>query len=38
MFKLGLSINEDAGEVVADMPPLEEAEADAEGSKMEKVN
>ncbi|KAJ8425735.1 hypothetical protein Cgig2_025691 [Carnegiea gigantea] len=33
MLKLGLSIDEDAGDVDVDMPVLEEA--DAEGSKME---
>jgi molecular chaperone HtpG len=33
-----LSIDEDAGEGDADMPPLEEADADAEGSKMEEVD
>ncbi|KAK3436631.1 hypothetical protein EUGRSUZ_C01179 [Eucalyptus grandis] len=40
MLKLGLSIDEDAGEGDADMPPLEdaEAEAEAEGSKMEEVD
>ncbi|RYR79741.1 hypothetical protein Ahy_A01g004548 [Arachis hypogaea] len=38
MLKLGLSIDEDAGDVDADMPPLEEADADAEGSKMEEVD
>ncbi|KAF1894741.1 hypothetical protein Lal_00021034 [Lupinus albus] len=38
MLKLGLSIDEDAGEVDADLPPLEEADADAEGSKMEEVD
>ena len=39
MLKLGLSIDEDAAEADADMPPLEEeAEADAEGSKMEEVD
>lgn len=40
MLKLGLSIDEDAGEADADMPPLEEADADAdaEGSKMEEVD
>ncbi|GMN59161.1 hypothetical protein TIFTF001_028258 [Ficus carica] len=38
MLKLGLSIDEDAGEGDADMPPLEDAEADAEGSKMEEVD
>ncbi|KAG8365175.1 hypothetical protein BUALT_Bualt18G0077000 [Buddleja alternifolia] len=38
MLKLGLSIDEDAGEADADMPALEEGEADAEGSKMEEVD
>ncbi|KAF2310606.1 hypothetical protein GH714_015369 [Hevea brasiliensis] len=40
MLKLGLSIDEDAGEGDADMPALEEADADAdaEGSKMEEVD
>ncbi|KAL5548751.1 hypothetical protein UlMin_003982 [Ulmus minor] len=38
MLKLGLSIDDDAGEADADMPPLEEADADAEGSKMEEVD
>ncbi|MED6126031.1 Heat shock cognate protein 80 [Stylosanthes scabra] len=38
MLKLGLSIDEDAGDVDADMPPLEEADVDAEGSKMEEVD
>ncbi|KAG7957960.1 hypothetical protein I3843_11G201700 [Carya illinoinensis] len=39
MLKLGLSIDdEEAGDGDADMPPLEEAEADAEGSKMEEVD
>ncbi|KAK2392679.1 heat shock cognate protein [Trifolium repens] len=37
MLKLGLSIDEDATENDADMPPLEEADADAEGSKMEEM-
>ncbi|CAM8903634.1 unnamed protein product [Rhodiola kirilowii] len=38
MLKLGLNIDEEAGEDV-DMPALEEAdEADAEGSKMEEVD
>ncbi|XVF03596.1 hypothetical protein REPUB_Repub05bG0006900 [Reevesia pubescens] len=39
MLKLGLSIDEDAGDADADaeMPPLEE-DADAEGSKMEEVD
>ncbi|CBI25731.3 unnamed protein product, partial [Vitis vinifera] len=35
MMKLGLSIDEDGPEADTDMPPLEEADADAEGSKME---
>ncbi|CAA3005140.1 heat shock cognate 80 [Olea europaea subsp. europaea] len=38
MLKLGLSIDEDAGEADADMPPLEDADADADGSKMEEVD
>ncbi|KAK4781394.1 hypothetical protein SAY86_015496 [Trapa natans] len=38
MLKLGLSIDEDAVEGDADMPPLEDADADAEGSKMEEVD
>ncbi|KAF4362354.1 hypothetical protein F8388_008238 [Cannabis sativa] len=38
MLKLGLSIDEDAVETDAEMPPLEDAEADAEGSKMEEVD
>ncbi|OVA05115.1 Heat shock protein Hsp90 family [Macleaya cordata] len=40
MLKLGLSIDEDSGDAEADtdMPPLEEADADAEGSKMEEVD
>ncbi|KAL0310921.1 UNVERIFIED_CONTAM: Heat shock protein 90-2 [Sesamum angustifolium] len=40
MLKLGLSIDEDAGEADVDMPPLEDADADAdaEGSKMEEVD
>ncbi|QCE01863.1 molecular chaperone HtpG [Vigna unguiculata] len=38
MLKLGLSIDEDAGDADADMPPLEDADADAEGSKMEEVD
>ncbi|KAK4275281.1 hypothetical protein QN277_018393 [Acacia crassicarpa] len=41
MLKLGLSIDEDAGEAEdAAMPPLEDADADAdaEGSKMEEVD
>ncbi|KAK4778581.1 hypothetical protein SAY86_006109 [Trapa natans] len=37
MLKLGLSIDEDAGEADADMAPLEDADADAE-SKMEEVD
>ncbi|KAM7522332.1 hypothetical protein LguiA_012234 [Lonicera macranthoides] len=38
MLKLGLSIDDDGAEADADMPPLEEADADAEGSKMEVVD
>uniref|UniRef100_A0A2P2M1B8 Heat shock cognate protein 80 n=1 Tax=Rhizophora mucronata TaxID=61149 RepID=A0A2P2M1B8_RHIMU len=38
MLKLGLSIDEDAADGDADMPPLEDADADAEGSKMEEVD
>lgn len=38
MLKLGLSIEEDAGDADADMPPLEDAADDAEGSKMEEVD
>ncbi|PHT52725.1 Heat shock protein 81-3 [Capsicum baccatum] len=38
MLKLGLSIDEDGGDAEADMPPLEDPEADAEGSKMEEVD
>ncbi|GAB4845892.1 Heat shock cognate protein 80 [Ancistrocladus abbreviatus] len=38
MLKLGLSIDEDAGEADVDMPPLEDADADGEGSKMEEVD
>ncbi|KAM7499031.1 hypothetical protein LguiA_023445 [Lonicera macranthoides] len=39
MLKLGLSIDDDeAGEGDADMPTLEEADVDAEGSKMEEVD
>jgi molecular chaperone HtpG len=39
MLKLGLSIDDDdAAEGDADMPPLEEADADTEGSKMEEVD
>ncbi|KAK6162645.1 hypothetical protein DH2020_002486 [Rehmannia glutinosa] len=38
MLKLGLSIDDDAVEADVDMPPLEEADADAEGSKMEEVD
>ncbi|XP_028771514.1 heat shock cognate protein 80 [Neltuma alba] len=38
MLKLGLSIDDDAGDGDADMPPLEDADADAEGSKMEEVD
>ncbi|WOG98473.1 hypothetical protein DCAR_0417816 [Daucus carota subsp. sativus] len=37
MLKLGLSIDEDADDADAEMPPLEEAD-DAEGSKMEEVD
>nr|XP_017252072.1 PREDICTED: heat shock protein 82-like [Daucus carota subsp. sativus] len=39
MLKLGLSIDDDDEAVEAeDMPSLEEADADAEGSKMEEVD
>ncbi|OVA19734.1 Heat shock protein Hsp90 family [Macleaya cordata] len=40
MLKLGLSIDEESGDAEedADMPALEEADADAEGSKMEEVD
>ncbi|CAN6556169.1 unnamed protein product [Malus baccata var. baccata] len=38
MLKLGLSIDDDAVEGDAEMPPLEDADADAEGSKMEEVD
>ena len=38
MLKLGLSIDEDGGDAEADMPALEDPEADAEGSKMEEVD
>ncbi|XP_023005321.1 heat shock protein 90-2 [Cucurbita maxima] len=39
MLKLGLSIDEEDGaEGDAEMPPLEDADADAEGSKMEEVD
>ncbi|XP_059277355.1 heat shock cognate protein 80-like [Lycium ferocissimum] len=38
MLKLGLSIDEDSGDAETDMPPLEDTEADAEGSKMEEVD
>jgi len=38
MLKLGLSIDDDAGEGDADIPALEEADIDAEGSKMEEVD
>ncbi|KAK7855545.1 heat shock cognate protein 80 [Quercus suber] len=40
MLKLGLSIDEEAGDGDAEMPALEEADADAdaEGSKMEEVD
>jgi molecular chaperone HtpG len=37
MLKLGLSIDDDATEADADMPPLE-ADAEEEGSKMEEVD
>ncbi|KAL1821406.1 hypothetical protein ACET3Z_016275 [Daucus carota] len=37
MLKLGLSIDEEADDADAEMPPLEEAD-DAEGSKMEEVD
>jgi molecular chaperone HtpG len=37
MLKLGLSIDEDAADDT-DMPPLEEADVDADGSKMEEVD
>ncbi|KAK7282112.1 hypothetical protein RIF29_10660 [Crotalaria pallida] len=35
MLKLGLSIDEDVADVDANMPPLEDDDADVEGSKME---
>uniref|UniRef100_A0A0A0LZ00 Histidine kinase/HSP90-like ATPase domain-containing protein n=1 Tax=Cucumis sativus TaxID=3659 RepID=A0A0A0LZ00_CUCSA len=38
MLKLGLSIDEESGEGDSEMPPLEDADADAEGSKMEEVD
>ncbi|XP_057962919.1 heat shock cognate protein 80-like [Malania oleifera] len=38
MLKLGLSIDEDSADVDADMPPLEDVDAEAEGSKMEEVD
>ena len=38
MLKLGLSIDEDTAEADTEMPALEEADADAEGSKMEEVD
>ncbi|KAF7145008.1 hypothetical protein RHSIM_Rhsim04G0010300 [Rhododendron simsii] len=38
MLKLGLSIDEESGDADMDMPPLEETDADAEGSKMEEVD
>ncbi|GAV59645.1 HSP90 domain-containing protein/HATPase_c_3 domain-containing protein [Cephalotus follicularis] len=38
MLKLGLSIDDDADEADADMPPLEDVDVDAEGSKMEEVD
>ncbi|CAM8985295.1 unnamed protein product [Rhodiola kirilowii] len=37
MLKLGLNIDED-NEADVEMPPLEEADADADGSKMEEVD
>ncbi|KAL2466893.1 Heat shock protein 90-4 [Abeliophyllum distichum] len=38
MLKLGLSIDDDSEEADVAMPPLEDADADAEGSKMEEVD
>ncbi|KAL1566955.1 Heat shock cognate protein 80 [Salvia divinorum] len=38
MLKLGLSIDDDATEADVDMPSLEEADAEADGSKMEEVD
>nr|GEV62308.1 heat shock cognate protein 80 [Tanacetum cinerariifolium] len=38
MLKLGLSIDDDAGEGDVDIPALEEADVDADGSKMEEVD
>ncbi|NBH76521.1 hypothetical protein D3Z29_11750, partial [Rodentibacter pneumotropicus] len=38
MLKLGLSIDDDAADADVEMPPLEEADADADGSKMEEVD
>nr|DAD17798.1 TPA_asm: hypothetical protein HUJ06_019261 [Nelumbo nucifera] len=40
MLKLGISIDKDGGDadVDADMPPLEDADAVAEGGKMEEVD
>ncbi|KAL8120806.1 hypothetical protein AgCh_017839 [Apium graveolens] len=38
MLKLGLSIDDDDVEAETDMPPLEEADADAEGSKIKEVD
>ncbi|KAK1404930.1 Heat shock cognate protein 80 [Heracleum sosnowskyi] len=38
MLKLGLSIDDEAEEADADMPPLDEADADTEESKMEEVD
>ncbi|KAK2994239.1 hypothetical protein RJ640_027156 [Escallonia rubra] len=37
MLKLGLSIDDDSADADADMPVLEEADADVEGSKMEEA-
>ncbi|KAL6975150.1 Heat shock cognate protein 80 [Sarracenia purpurea var. burkii] len=38
MLKLGLSIDEETDGADVDMPPLEETDVDAEGSKMEEVD
>ncbi|KAK4343960.1 hypothetical protein RND71_037054 [Anisodus tanguticus] len=38
MLKLGLSIDEDAGDAETDMPTLEDPEANAEGSNIEEVD
>ncbi|GMY36579.1 heat shock cognate protein 80-like [Fagus crenata] len=38
MLKLGLSIDEDSADADTEMPPLEDTDADAEGSKMEEVD